>query len=294
VESNAIRLSELKVGAIINTSSGGCDSDSEATMLETLKRAGIVDPKLWCAGADEMERSFAEAAKEKLEVLIVLGGDGTIRTAADACAATGSFLVPLPGGTMNMLSRALYGDVSWEDALKNTLAAPSVKVLSGGRIADKQFFVAAILGAPSLWVEPREAIRKADIVGAIEKGSVAFQKMFETKVQYLISGEVKGAAEGLALICPLISEEMCDSDQALEAAVIDVKSAGEVIALVTGAALGEWRDNKNVFLITTKRVDVESSKDIPAILDGERVNLGGSARIDFVSKAVSVIVSANN
>jgi diacylglycerol kinase family enzyme len=294
VESNAIRLSELKVGAIINTSSGGCDSDSEATMLETLKRAGIVDPKLWCAGADEMERSFAEAAKEKLEVLIVLGGDGTIRTAADACAATGSFLVPLPGGTMNMLSRALYGDVSWEDALKNTLAAPSVKVLSGGRIADKQFFVAAILNAPSLWVEPREAIRKADIVGAIEKGSVAFQKMFETKVQYLISGEVKGAAEGLALICPLISEEMCDSDQALEAAVIDVKSAGEVIALVTGAALGEWRDNKNVFLITTKRVDVESSKDIPAILDGERVNLGGSARIDFVSKAVSVIVSANN
>ena len=29
---------------------------------------------------------------------------------------------------MNMLSRALYGDVAWEESLKNTLAAPSLKV----------------------------------------------------------------------------------------------------------------------------------------------------------------------
>jgi len=294
VESNAIRLSELKVGGIINTSSGGCDSDSEATMLETLKSAGIVDAKLWCAGADEMERSFAEAAKEKLQVLIVLGGDGTIRRAAEVCAREGLYFIPLPGGTMNMLPRALYGDVSWEDALKSTLVAPSVKALSAGRVADKLFFVAAILGAPSLWVEPRESIREGDIVRAIEKGSVAFQEMFETKVQYLISREVKGEAEAVALICPLVSEEMSDSEQALEAAVIDVESAGEVIGLASTAAFGEWRDNRNVHLSKTKRAVVQSRKEIPAILDGERINLGRSAQTDFVSKAVNVIVPANN
>jgi len=294
VESNAIRLSELKVGGIINTSSGGCDSDSEATMLETLNSAGIVDARLWCAGADEMERSFAEAAKEKLEVLIVLGGDGTIRRAGEVCAREGLYFIPLPGGTMNMLPRALYGDVSWEDALKSTLVAPSVKALSAGRVTDKLFFVAAILGAPSLWVEPRESIREGDIIRAIEKGTVAFQEMFETKVQYLISGEVKGEAEAVALICPLVSEEMSDSEQALEAAVIDVESVGEVIGLATAAAFGEWRDNRNVLLSKTKRVAVQSPKEIPAILDGERINLGRSAQIDFVSKAVNVIVAASN
>jgi len=136
------------VGAIINTSSGGCDLESAQEMLGILKRAGIVEPKAWCGAAGEMERSFAEAAEQKLEVLIVLGGDGTIRTAAEACAERGRFLVPLPGGTMNMLPRALYGDVSWEDALENTLTAPLAKVLSGGRIADKQFFIAAIVGPP--------------------------------------------------------------------------------------------------------------------------------------------------
>jgi diacylglycerol kinase family enzyme len=292
VQSNAIRLSELKVGAIINTSSGGCDLDSEEKMLNTLKDAGIVEPRIWCGRADQMAPFFAEAAGQKLEVLIVLGGDGTIRTAAEGCTEEGPYLIPLAGGTMNILPWALYGDVSWEDALKNTLAAPSVKVISGGRVADKQFFVAAIVGAPSLWAEPRESIREGDIVGAIEKGSVAFQKMFETKVQYLISGKEKGEAEAVALICPLISEEMSDSEQALEAAVIDVESAAEVIGLATAAAFGKWRDDRNILLTKTKRVSVRSSKDIPAILDGETVNLSRSAEVDFVRRALNVIVPA--
>jgi diacylglycerol kinase family enzyme len=289
---NDIRLSELKVGAIINTSSGGCDLDSEQKMLNILKGAGIVEPKTWCGEADQVEQSFAEAAKHNLDVLIVLGGDGTIRTAAEACAQDGPYLIPLPGGTMNMLPRALYGDVSWEDVLKNTLTAPSLKPLSGGRIADKQFFIAAILGAPSLWVEPRESVREGDIADAIEKGRVAFQKMFKRKVQYLISGEIKGEAEAIALICPLVSEEMSDSEQALEVAVVDVENAVEVIGLVTAAAFGKWRHDRNILLTKTKLVGVQSSKDIPAILDGERVNLGRRAEIAFISKAVNVLVPA--
>jgi diacylglycerol kinase family enzyme len=290
--SNAIHLSELKVGVIINASSGGYDSKCEDKMLDILKGAGIVEAKIWCGDADQMQRSFAEAARQKLEVLIVLGGDGTIRTAAEACAEKGSYIIPLPGGTMNMLPRALYGDVAWEESLKNTLAAPSLKVLSGGRIAGKQFLIAAIVGAPALLAEPRESMREGNIVDAIEKGSLAFRKMFETKIQYLISGEMKGEAEAVALICPLISEQMSDSEQALEAAVIDVESAAEVIGLVSTAAFGKWRDHRNILLTRTKSMRVQSRNDIPAILDGEKINLGGSAEITFVPKAVTVLVPA--
>ena len=289
---NDIRLPESKIGAIINTSSGSCDLESEQKMLSILTGAGVVEPRTWCGEGDKMEQFFTEAVGHKLEVLIVLGGDGTIRTAAEACAEKGSYLIPLPGGTMNMLSRALYGDVAWEESLENTLAAPSLKVLSGGRIAGKQFLIAAIVGAPALLAEPRESMREGDIVDAIEKGSVAFRKMFETKIQYLISGEMKGEAGAVALICPLISEQMSDSEQALEAAVIDVESATEVIGLVSTAAFGKWRDHRNVLLTRTKSVRVQSRNDIPAILDGEKINLGGSAEITFVPKAVTVLVPA--
>ena len=289
---NDIRLSDSKVGAIINTSSGGGDPESEQKMFSILARAGIVEPKVWCGEAKEMERSFAEAAGQKLEVLIVLGGDGTIRTAAEACAEKGSYLIPLPGGTMNMLPRALYGNVSWEESLENTLTAPSTKVLSGGRVANKRFFIAAIVGAPALWTQPRESMREGNIADAIKKGSVAFRRMFEGKVQYLISDGVKGETEAVALICPLISEQMSDSEQALEAAVVDVESAAEVIGLLSTAAFGKWRDHRNIVLAKTKRVSVQSRKDIPATLDGEIVNLGTSAEINFISRALTVLVPA--
>jgi diacylglycerol kinase family enzyme len=290
---NDIRLSELKVGAIINTSSGGCDSESERKMSSIIRRARLVEPKVWCGEAKEMDRSFAETAGQGLEVLIVLGGDGTIRTAAEACAENRPYLIPLPGGTMNMLPRALYGNVSWEEALEKTLTAPYVKALSGGRVANKRFFIAAIVGAPALWTQPRESIREGNIVDAVKKGSVAFRRMFETKVQYSIAGGAKGETEAVALICPLISKEMSDSEQALEAAIIDVKSAAEVIGLASTAAFGKWRDDTNILLTKTKRVTVQSSKEIPATLDGEKVNLGRSAEIDFVSKALTVLVPAS-
>jgi len=287
---NDIRLSELKVGAIINTSSGGSDSESEQRMLRILTGAGIVEPKVWCGEAKEMERFFAEVAGQELDIFIVLGGDGTIRRAAEACTETSPYLIPLPGGTMNMLPRALYGDLSWEDVLKNTLTAPSAKMLSGGRVAKKQFLVAAIVGAPTLWVQARESVREGDIVNLIEKGSIAFQNMFETKVQYRMSEQINGEAEAVVLLCPLVSEEMSGSEQAFEAAVVDVENAVEVIRLATAAAFGKWRDDRKILVTKTKRLAVQSNKQIPATLDGESVNLGTRAEIDFVSRALTVLV----
>jgi Sphingosine kinase and enzymes related to eukaryotic diacylglycerol kinase len=140
MEPAGIQVSQTKVGAIINTSSGGCDSESEIEMLDILKGAGATNCKTWCGESGQIERAFAEVATHKPEVLVVLGGDGTIRTAAEACTGTDTYLLPLPGGTLNVLPRALYGDSSWQEALKETLANPLTKELSGGRVGDKLFF----------------------------------------------------------------------------------------------------------------------------------------------------------
>jgi hypothetical protein len=97
MESNAFRLSELKVGAIINTSSGGCDLESEEKILSILKRTRIVEPKTWCGGADQMERSFAEATGQKLEVLIVLGATAPSGQLQKHAPKGGSILSRFPG-----------------------------------------------------------------------------------------------------------------------------------------------------------------------------------------------------
>jgi len=45
MKSTGLDVSGLKVGAIINTSSGGRDSDSETEMLDILKSAGVTNCK---------------------------------------------------------------------------------------------------------------------------------------------------------------------------------------------------------------------------------------------------------
>jgi diacylglycerol kinase family enzyme len=118
--------------------------------------------------------------------------------------------------------------------------------------------------------------------------------MFETKVQYFMSAGMNGEAEAVAVICPLISEKMSDSEQALEAAAIEVDNVAEVIGLLTAAAFGKWRAQRNIVLTKTNQVRVHSSKDIPGILDGQKVNLGTSAEINFVSQAVTVLVPTSD
>jgi diacylglycerol kinase family enzyme len=293
MKSAGLDVLKLKVGAIINTSSGGCDAQSEAEMVDILKRAGVTNCNSWCGGSDQIERAFEEAAKHKPDMLVVLGGDGTIRTAAEACTGTDAYLLPLPGGTLNMLPRALYGDASWQNTLKETLANPVAKGLSGGRVGDELFFVAAVVGAPGLWMEAREAIREGTILNAVGKAGVAFEAMFDTTIQYFISPEVNGEAEVVAVICPLVSDQMSDSEQALEAAAIDVDNAAELLGLATAAAFGKWRDDRTVTLSKTDRVTVKSNRNIPLFLDGERVKAGMNAEITFLPRAVNVIVPAN-
>jgi diacylglycerol kinase family enzyme len=293
IDDGDIAVSDLKVGAVINISSGGCDSESEAEMLGIFKAAGVTNCKTWCGESKEIERAVAEAATHKLKLLVVLGGDGTIRTAAEACAGTDTHLLPLPGGTMNMLPRALYGDASWQDALKRTLAHPARKTLSGGRVGDELFFVAAIVGAPAFWMEAREAVRKGDVVELVEKSAVALQTMFDTKVQYFISSEINGQAEVVAVICPVVSGQMPDSEQAFEAAAVDVESAADLIRVATAAAFGKWRDDKSVTLSKTRRVFVKSGSEIPLFIDGERLKVGNNAEIHFVTGLVNVMVPAD-
>jgi len=293
MEPAGIQVSQMKVAAIINTSSGGCDSESEAEMLDILEGAGVTNCKMWCGGSDQIERAFVDAVTHKPEVLVVLGGDGTIRTAAEACTGTDTYLLPLPGGTLNVLPRALYGDSSWQEALKETLTNPLTKQLSAGRVRDKIFFVAAVVGAPGLWMEAREAIREGDILNAVGKAGVAFEAMFDTAIQYFISPELSGEAEVVAVICPLVSEQLSDSEQTLEAAAIDVENATELLGLATAAAFGKWRHHKSVTLTKTHRVTVRSKKDIPLFLDGERVKVGHEAEISFAPHAVNVIVPKN-
>lgn len=282
-------LRALRIGALLNTSSGSCDAGAEHELEAILEETGCRAVKVWCGGGEAVGAALGEVGSHDLDVLIVLGGDGTIRSAAESCSAEGPYLVPLPGGTMNMLPKALYGERSWQDALRATLTAPEVQRVNGGRIGQDQFFVVATIGNPSLWAEAREAVREGEIGKAVEQGVDALKKAFGNSLRYSFDGQ-SGEAEAVSILCPLTSRAMEDDETALEVAVITPQGAVDAFKLALRTLFSEWRNDPNVVTAKARRVELASDEPIPAILDGETVELGATAVVAFVPTAFKALV----
>src|SRR5215217_6917097 len=119
--------------------------------------AVVVNPLSGSAGPD--------AAAEAERILAEHGIQGTVRApdeqGLEAClreemaGPNGPLVAPLPGGTMNMLPKALYGELDWKAALAAILTDGVEKKVSGGEVEGRNFYVAAILGSPALWAQAR-------------------------------------------------------------------------------------------------------------------------------------------
>jgi len=292
METEAARdLRTYTIAAVLNTASGSCTPENAEEMKSIFKEAGLENLRLLCGHSETIDQMLTDASDA--EILVVLGGDGTIRTAAARSTHTSSILIPLPGGTMNILPKALYGQGTWQEILRTILASPQIKNVSGGEVAGERFFIAAICGAPALWTHAREALRESNLGNAIEHGKEALRHMFSEKINYHFDEMNEGTAEALVVTCPLVATTLTEDRQVLEAAVIEVNRAGEVIELAAAAAFRSWHESKNVAVVRTSNVRVSSDQDIPLILDGETIDAGKELEITFVPDAFRVLVGSS-
>jgi diacylglycerol kinase family enzyme len=293
MQPDAITLGDRTIAVVINNASGSSTEHSATEIEELMGEHGLAPVRIWCVSSEELANAFREVRESGADILIVLGGDGTIRSAAAQCTSTGPLLVPLPGGTMNVLPKALYGNHSWKEVLGAVLADPIVKTVSGGEVEGERFYISAICGAPALWANAREAVRAQNIGDALKHGKIALDHMFASKITYHFNEMNEGTAEALTVTCPLVSSALEEDRKVFEAAVIDVNHAGEVLELFTAAAFGQWRDSQNVATIRTPSVTVSSKQNIPIIVDGETIDAGKEVHIEFVPEAFQALVPAH-
>jgi diacylglycerol kinase family enzyme len=231
---------------------------------------------------------IAEALAAKPDVLFVLAGDGTAGAAASAAGPDGPLVAPLPGGTMNMLPKALYGTADWKQALKSALEEGEAQDVAGGVIEDgdlrEPFYCAAILGSPALWAPAREAVRTGKLKLAIQYARRALKRAFSGRIRYQLDGGPRRRTEALVLISPMISKAM-DGDEGLEAAAMDPTHAADAFRLAAHALFDDWRSDPSVRTKPTRVAVVRARSRIPAVIDGEPTLLSQSSRVVFTPKA---------
>jgi diacylglycerol kinase family enzyme len=291
-ESRPVDALKGRIVAILNTASGGWNIHADAQMKDIFRGAGLPHAEVASVPPGEIEGAL-DRAVAGADVLVVLGGDGTLRAAAAKCANFAGFLIPLPGGTMNMLSHALYGPKPWAQALADTLANPRAHNVSGGQAGGHGFFVAALLGAPTLWADAREALRAGHLVEAAKRAVTAARRSYAEPLEYAFGATLSGGAEAVAVVCPLISKVMSEDEPMLEAAAIDTETAGATLRLGFHALFDDWRGDPDVKRAKVRSLSVSGHGRVPVMLDGERIKMGRRVDISFTPLAFRALVPAD-
>lgn len=277
-----------RVEAIANVASGSVSEDAPQEIEKIFADFGV-DAHVCAPPPDELTDCLRAAVDAAPDLLVVLAGDGTARAAAEMCGPKGPMIAPLPGGTMNMLPHAIYGDRPWQDALSIALAQGEERMLGGGEVEGRFFLVAAILGSPALWAPAREAARFGQKKLALLRARRAMRRAFSGRLRYIIDGGSREKAEALTFMCPLASRALASDEQVLEAAALDVKGALDAFRLGFHALTGDWRDDPNVVSERCSVARVWAAHGIPAILDGESVRLKSLAEVRYQPELVRVL-----
>jgi diacylglycerol kinase family enzyme len=277
-----------RVEVVANLASGGVSKDAPEEIEKIFADHGL-HAHVCAPETHDLTNCLRAAVDAGPDLLVVLAGDGTAREAAELCGPEGPLLAPLPGGTMNMLPKALYGSRSWQDALTVALAQGEERRLGAGEVEGHQFLVSAVLGSPALWAPAREAARYGEPMLALVRARRALRRAFSGRLRYTLDNGPRDKAEALVFTCPYISAVLPNEAPALEAAALDLKGAGDAFRLGFHALVGDWRDDPAVESKPCRSGRVWAARGIPAMLDGELVRLGSQVVIEYRPDAVRVL-----
>ncbi len=149
---------------LVTNSASGSNTDAAVDELAaSLRAAGCGADRTICF-PDEDLPTAAELDAAGVKTLAIFTGDGTINTAATALEGWGGAILVLPGGTQNLLAKALHGDVPAETITGNLVSGNFRRVRRRAiRTSLGSGLVEVVAGPGAMWADVREGLRDFDI-----------------------------------------------------------------------------------------------------------------------------------
>lgn len=269
---------------LLNPRAGSVGPEDGAKLVSVLQEHGV--GRFAIVDVKRMSRALFARAPD-FDLVVVLGGDGTARAAASLAPRDCPPLVLLPGGTLNILPKVLYGELDWSAALKAALERGVVKRLPAGKANGEHFFVAAMFGAPTVLARVREAAREGKFLKAIGRLRHFFRRAFTRSLRARYNQERMRKAEAIGALCPSFSGNL--EGEGLEWVRLTAKHFVD-LARVSVRALGPgWRNDPVVEISTCNTGDIASNGIIPATLDGEPRTFFSRVRVTYDPRGVKVL-----
>lgn len=243
---------------------------------------------------------IATALRSKYDAVFSLGGDGTAMEVASALADTGFLFGALPGGTGNLLARALNIPLGIDRAVEKLLAGEERRV-DLGRFADgRRFAIAAGVGIDvSMILETPKWMKRLFGVGAYAlMGSVAALKILFRRRMIQATITVDGVAESRAVTTimvanfgALLSDRITlgpgiqSDDGMLDVCVFSPRSVFDATTVMWRLLRRDFSAHPAMSYRRGSRIRIETTPPCEAQADGELI---GMTPLDIVVEPLSV------
>lgn len=277
-----------------------CLGDGDLGDLRTaLIERGVTDP-IWyqVPKSKKASKKAKKAVAKGAEVLLVWGGDGTVRRCLDAVAGSGVPIGILPAGSANLLAGNLGIQEDLDAALETALHG-SVRLLDVGVLNEERFAVMAGTGFDAVMVRDADDLkdrfgRFAYILSGIKALRINLvratidvdgDRWFEGRTSCVLVGNVGVATGGLNVF-----PDAQPDDGELEIGVVTADGSWEW-AQVFVALLRRNADCSSLVRTTRgKSLDVRLARDLPYEVDGGDRDPANRLKIHVEPSAVAIRV----
>ena len=261
------------------------------TLVERMAVESGWNPPTWYETTiEDPGRSMAEAAAVGgAELVLVCGGDGTVRTVCAELAGTGVSVGVVPAGTGNLLARnlaiPLYLQAAIDVALNGQDRAIDLVRLSGDGIAEgEHYLVMAGMGFDAAIMEGASEQIKAKVGWLAYVVSGLKNLMFPAmrveisvddgpwtkhRARTVVIGNVGYLQAGM----PLLPDASID-DGILDVVVLHPRRFLSWIPLAVRVLSKHKRTDETINRMTGRKVSVRAAHDTPRQLDGDSIGAG--------------------
>jgi len=291
--------------AIINAAAGDEGKGAPAEELMPMFAAHDIDAKLVLTrSGDEITAAVRDAMREKPDIIVAGGGDGTINAVAAQLVGTDVALGVLPLGTLNHFAKALHLPLDPVRAAE-VVAMGKRAVVDVGEVNGRIFLNNSSLGLYPRLVRRREAqqekLGRGKWPAALWAAVTLFRLHPILRLRLTVNDDCINRRAAVVFIgnnvysmsgLSLGDRERLDGGQ-LSVFVTHRNGRFGLVTLALRALFGRLRGAAGLDAMVTAAIDIESRHSrLPVSIDGEVVSMDAPLRYRIRPRVLTVVVGA--